>query len=138
MLSADLTAEEHESGNFDFLVKEAKKGHLEVNLRRQRPGDRALFQEAMRKEATSWLYADAVRAVSRHGVDPERLLKCRFVLTWKENIDGSRKPKARLVVLGFADPDITELRAEAPVASRRARQMLLGLTAQRKWKLEKS
>ena len=75
----------------------------------------------MKKDAYSWLAAKAVRTVTGR-VDPARLLRCRFVLTWKrdEAQPDGKKPKARLVVLGFADPDIERLRSEAPVASRRA------------------
>ena len=46
--------------------------------------------------------------------------------------------KARLVVLGFSDPDLLHVRTESPVASRRARQLLLAEAARHRWKLEKA
>ena len=122
-----------------LVTSAARKGRLEVRLRKMNDKDKLLFQDAMKNEAGGWLTAEAVRIVARHNVDPSRLLRCRFVLTWKENPeDGTKKAKARLVVLGFADPDLIHLRAEAPVASRRARQILLALAAQRRWRLEKA
>ena len=60
------------------------------------------------------------------------------MLTWKKDDEGHiLKGKARLVVLGFSDPDMIKLRSESPVASRRARQLLLIMAARHKWKLEK-
>eukprot|EP00974_Lingulodinium_polyedra_P054878 5278014-Lingulodinium_polyedra.AAC.1 len=67
-------------------------------MRKLTEADRGRMREAMRNEATSWMSARAVRILAGAGVDPARLLRCRFVLTWKrepEQPDG-RKPKARL------------------------------------------
>ena len=46
------------------------------------------------------------------------------------------KAKARLVVKGFTDPDLTTLRAEAPTLSKAARHMLLQLGASMKFTFE--
>ena len=54
----------------------------------------------------------------------------RWVLVWKnvqEDGHASVKAKARLVVKGLTDPDLTTLRAEAPTLSKAARHMLLQL-----------
>ena len=60
-------------------------------------------------------------------------MKSRWVLTWKS--DGSAK--ARMVLIGFTDPDLTDLRTDSPTVSRRARMMFLQLCANRRWKVKK-
>ena len=63
----------------------------------------------------------------------------RWVLTWKLVNDGdtpTEQAKARLVVKGFTDPDLTTLRAEAPTLSKAARHMLLQLGASLKFTFE--
>ena len=47
------------------------------------------------------------------------------------------KAKARLVVKGFTDPDLTEIRSESPTLSRLPRQLILQLSAMRGFRLRK-
>ena len=110
-----------------LVTSAARKGRLEVRLRKMNDKDKLLFQDAMKNEAGGWLTAEAVRIVARHNVDPSRLLRCRFVLTWKENPeDGTKKAKARLVILGFADPDLRRRSDRRPrLSSRYAREAAL-------------
>ena len=50
----------------------------------------------------------------------------RWVHTWKvDEHTGETKAKARLVVKGFTDPDVTEIRSESPTLSRLSRQLIL-------------
>ena len=121
-----------------FVASQARKGRMEVSMRKSTPEEREELKRAMKTEVTSVLSTKAVRVIARKGIDPARLLRCRFVLTWKKDDEGHiLKGKARLVVLGFSDPDLIKLRSESPVASRRARQLLLVMAARDKWKLEK-
>ena len=50
---------------------------------------------------------------------------------------GESKVKARLVVKGFTDPDVTEIRSESPTLSRLSRQLILQLSASRGFRLRK-
>ena len=69
----------------------------EVTCHRLLPGQQLQFDEAMTKELSQVLAANAVRRLSQEeelNLKPERLLRMRWVLTWKY-----RKAKARLVIL---------------------------------------
>ena len=48
------------------------------------------------------------------GVDRERVMKMRWVLTWKRKDDGTKSAKARLVILGFTHPELTKLETAFP------------------------
>ena len=68
--------------------------------RRLLPGQQLQFDEAMTKELSQVLAADAVRRLSQEeelNLKPERLLRMRWVLTWKYTEGGDRKAKARLL-----------------------------------------
>ena len=58
-----------------------------------------------------------------------------MVLTWKAGTasSDSRKAKARLVVRGYTDPDLTSHRAESPTLSKVGRHIMLHLCASNKW-----
>ena len=57
----------------------------------------------------------------------------RWILTWKYREDGSKKAKARAVLLGYQDPAYEHRSTTAPVMSRQSRQMLLQQAANRRW-----
>ena len=76
----------------------------EVTYHRLLPGQQLQF-DAMTKELSQVLAADAVRRLSQEeelNLKPERLLRMRWVLTWKYTEGGDRKAKARLVILGVS------------------------------------
>eukprot|EP00959_Pyramimonas_sp_CCMP1952_P003239 67182-Pyramimonas_sp.AAC.1 len=62
-------------------------------------------------------------ATSQAGVHPGALVKMRWVITRKEWGD----LKDRLVVLGYTDPSLGQIKTASPTRSRRARQMFLGV-----------
>ena len=62
----------------------------------------------------------------------------RWVHTWKVAEDtGETKAKARLVVTGFTDPDLTEICSESPTLSRLWRQLVLQLSTSHVFRLRK-
>ena len=63
-------------------------------------------------------------------------MSMRWILTWKQTLEGDRKAKARLVAKGFTDPDLLTIRAEAPTLSKNGRHCLLQLACSNKFKLE--
>ncbi|CAK0848586.1 unnamed protein product, partial [Prorocentrum cordatum] len=69
----------------NFVASQARKGRVEVSFKKATPEEKKLLLEAQQKECTSVLSTKAVRILSRQGIDPARLLHCRFVLTWKKD-----------------------------------------------------
>ena len=63
-------------------------------------------------------------------------MRMRWVLTLKSCTDPAKaKRKARIVLLGYTDPDIEVLETSAPTLTRRSRQLCLNLASVKKWRL---
>ena len=105
----------------------AKKSRNEVVYSELNAQEKALFQQAKQKELKCWLDTNTVKAIVRDRIHPSRILASRWILTWKEDLSqpSGRKPKARLVVKGFQDPDIDNLRSDSPTLTRDSRMLLL-------------
>ena len=113
-----------------FIAMAARKGRPEVSLKKCTAEQRAAFETAKEKETGEWLRSAALLAVKREGIPEDRLMKSRWILTFKD--DG--RAKARLVLMGFTEPDLLHLRADSPTVSRRGRQLFLQECANRSWR----
>ena len=144
-----------------FLAK--KLNGAEVQVQRLSEYDRSLFQRAKTKEVTSFLKNEAVRKCLsdeevRRAYDSNRIIRARWVLTWKctppdeieqakheaandpETVlskDGSRKAKARIVLLGFQHPSLLDrsFKTSAPVQSMIGRNLIYLLAVQEQWEI---
>ena len=133
-----------------FLVSAAKRQRSEVKISQLSPKERQMFEEAKMKEIDSWLSTETVSKILRHQVPKEQILRCRWILTWKEIDDASnknqgnqqtldgpkpnnRKPKARLVVLGFEDPLVDQIPRDSPTMSKLSRVLILQHAASLGW-----
>ena len=86
------------------------------------------FDLAMAKELSQVAISKALRNLKPdelHGLDKSKLMKMRWVLTRKS--DGTAK--ARLVVLGFMAPNLTEVATASPTMSKVGRDLILTLAA---------
>ena len=65
----------------------------------------------------------------------------RWVLTWKdapeEATDQERRVKARLVVVGFTDPDLIHVPRDSPTLATPTRYIMFAITAAQSWSLYK-
>ena len=93
---------------------------------------KADFNKAKEAEVDQWLQAEAAAAIEGH-IPRERVMQMRWVLSYKE----SGAAKARIVILGFQDPDLDKLVSSSPTMSRRTRQLVLQYAAQRGWQTMK-
>ena len=97
-----------------FAVNSARRKRVEVSERKMTKGDRSLFRKAKELELQSWLDHRVFDLVKKKFVDQERIMRARWVLTWKS----SGKAKARLCVSGCPDPDLTEVPRDSPTVSK--------------------
>ena len=129
-----------------LLTTGAAKQRTEVQLSELAPEERTAFENAKQAEINNWLQTQTVSKVLRDQIPVEQILKCRWILTWKP-LDGinqdeveykslrSHKPKARLVVLGYQDPQIEEIPRDSPTLSKTARMLILQTIATHSWQL---
>ena len=124
-----------------FLATAAKKQRSEVRISELTAEDRALFDNAKRGEIQSWLNTGTVERILKHKIPQECIMRSRWILTWKpveSPTEGQSKfkPKARLVVLGFEDPAVTEIPRDAPTLHKLSRTLLLQYACNRHWDLQ--
>ena len=138
--------EEAKPHEMSFLVSAAKRQRSEVKLTQLSKEDRERFQQAKLKEVDSWISTETIVKVLRNQIPRENVLRSRWILTWKE-IDNSHdtpqnqsapkyKPKARLVVLGFEDPEVSEIPRDSPTMNKLTRMLLLQYAASAKWDIQ--
>ena len=120
------------------VANAGRKARAEVSLRELSPEERKMFAEAKSKELSCWLQTNAIRRILRRKLNPDQILKSRWVLTWKPPEPGStvKRAKARLVVLGYQDPRLTELARDSPTLTREGRSVVLQTIASRRWRLQ--
>eukprot|EP00435_Cladocopium_sp_Y103_P009141 s696_g2.t1 len=120
-----------------LLTTGEKRKRVEVDYRKQTPGDRALFDAAKTKEIQAWIDHGTVKRVTRGTLSSDQIMRCRWILTWKSPSPGmtERRAKARLVVLGFEDPGLQTVPNDAPTLSKDGKQLLLQQVSSRRWKL---
>ena len=95
------------------------------------------FEQLITKRWISGISND-VSVCQRAGIPKQRVMTMRWVHSWKvDENTGETKAKARLVVKGFTDPDLTETRSESPTQGRLSRQLISQLSASRGSRLRK-
>ena len=95
-----------------FLVSAAKKQRAEVKLSTLNHAEKAEFQKAKEKEIENWIKTGTISKILRDQIPYDQILRCRWILTWKDVDPGSQnaiqvsgkrvKAKARLVILGYS------------------------------------
>ena len=119
-----------------LLVSAAKKQRSEVKLKDLNAEERRLFDAAKNKELQSWLDTGTIQRICRNQIPKENVLRCRWLLTWKdmgETDKTTKTPKARLIVLGYEDPQLCELDRDSPTLSKLARMFILQYAASSGW-----
>jgi len=114
--------------SLSFSKRLEAKGSAEVSYNKLDTYEKIAFDEAMSKELSQVWTSKAVRKAQEaelKDLPPERILRMRWLLTWKLMADGTKGAKARLVVLGYQHPELTQLQTSAPTLSRLGRNMLL-------------
>ena len=120
------------------LASVSKRARAEVSLKDLTVEELRMFSEAKQREILCWIQTSAIQKVLRAKLNPAQILKSRWILTWKaaEDAKSSRRAKARLVVLGYQDPKLTEVMGEAPTLSKEGRAIVLQTIASKRFHLE--
>ena len=117
---------------------QTKLRRVEVNFRKLNPSDKKLFEKAMQKEWNSWVENKVTTICKSKGISPERIIKARWVLVWKKSSDPDDKqktPKARLVLVGWQDPELGKIATDSPTLRKESKSMVLSICASKHWKL---
>ena len=119
------------------LAAVSKRARAEVHVKDLTRAEQQLFDEAKAKEIQCWIQTSAIKKILRHRLNPEQILKSRWILTWKNPEPGEtkRRAKARLVVLGYQDPKLTDVARDAPTLSKEGRALVLQTIASARFEL---
>ena len=126
------------------VATETRKKRVEVALKDLGEEDQLRFAAAKDKEIRAWLHHRTVKKVSKGRIPEHAVMRCRWLLTWKgangdeppgELALNGKKAKARLVIIGYEDPDISTIKNDSPALSKDGRQTVLQQVSSHKWPL---
>ena len=127
-----------------YLATNSKKDRTEVKLSTLSPEELEEFEKAKSKEVQNWLHTGTVSRILRSQLSPEQIMRCRWIHVWKpiecpeeQKSDGgkTKKAKARLVVLGFTDPQLDTIPRDSPTLGRVSKMLLAQVIASNLWTL---
>ena len=136
--------EEEDPSDLIFVASAAKRQRSEVKLSTLSPLEQQEFRKAKESEVQNWLKTGTVSRICRSLIPEDQVLKCRWICTWKpldpEEIKQNQgtkfqKAKARLVILGYLDPQIEEIPRDSPTLGRHSKMLLLQMLASHRWSL---
>ncbi|CAE7496334.1 RE1 [Symbiodinium sp. CCMP2592] len=120
-----------------YFVGALRRRAVEVSEKRLTAEDRVKFQEAKAKEVRNFIAAQAFEALPDHlKPSKDQAIGMRWLLTWKTQDDGSVRPEARAILLGYQDPNYEFRSTTSPVMSRQTRQLFLQAAANRHWRIQ--
>ena len=135
--------QEEQPTDMIFLATAAKRQRSEVRMVELSNEEKKEFQKAKQTEVQNWLKTQTVSKILRDKIPKEQILKCRWILTWKPldqedqaKIKKTHKAKARLVILGYLDPNIDQLPRDSPTLGRHSKMLMLQLIASMNWELQ--
>ena len=110
---------------------------MEVSEKRLTPEKRAQFQSAKAAEMNNFKEARAFEAIPDLRPSKEQAIRMRWILTWETKDHGSRRPKARAVLLGYQDQSYEKRAVHSPTTTRQTRQLQLHISARKKFTMRK-
>ena len=107
------------------LAATVKQNKVEVKLENLTAENKVKLPIMTTNEIKSFLKYRVREAASRAGVHPGARIKMRWEITREKTGD----LKARLVLLGYTDPGLGQIKTASPMRSRQARQAFQGVAA---------
>ena len=125
-----------------LIASAAKRQKIEVRMKDLTASERKEFEQAKEKELNQWISTETIRRILRSQVPEHQIVRTRWILTWKpldeqtvQETGKHRKAKARLVVLGYEDPDLDSVQRDSPTLGRDSRMLALQMIASQRWSL---
>ena len=126
------------------LATDLRKKRVEIKLKDLGQEDQLRFAAAKDKEMKAWLSHKTIQKVAKGKIPDNAIMRCRWLLSWK-NASGDEPPgelalngqkaKARLVVIGFEDPQVDTVKNDAPTLTKDGRQVVLQQVSSHRWPL---
>eukprot|EP00438_Fugacium_kawagutii_P033822 Skav235831 [mRNA] locus=scaffold1931:222076:230114:- [translate_table: standard] len=116
----------------------AKQRRVEVSFRKLNNEDKQRFEVAMKKEWQSWIDNKVTSICKSRGIPRERVIRARWVLVWKKSSDPdvtTKTPKARLVLVGWQDPELGKVATDSPTLKKESKNLILSICAAKRWKI---
>ena len=111
---------------YAFVTSAARKGRKEVFERQISLEERKQFGPAKQKEIKNYVVNNVLEKLEPHEKPPrESFLRMRWVLEYRLDENENKTPKARIVILGYLDPNYENRPAASPTMTRNTRQVLL-------------
>ena len=121
-----------------YVVTAIRRRAVELSEKKMDPQTKAEFAGAKAAEVKNFIAAKAFESLPPHLQPPRsQAIGMRWILTWKLKDDGSVKPTARAILLGYQDPGYEHRATTTPVMTKQSRQMVLQVSARRRWKMRK-
>ena len=103
---------------------------VEVHEKHLTPEERQLFDQSKAVEVINFIASKAFEVIPSHlKPSSSQAIRMRWILTWKYKEDGSKKAKARAVLLGYLDPCYEHRSTTSPTTTKQTRQLQLQLAA---------
>ena len=115
-----------------------RRSAIEVHEKHLSPEEKEQFRAAKSVEVNNFIASKAFEAIPEH-LKPSRdqAIRMRWIMTWKYTEDGTKKAKARAVLLGYQDPCYEQRATNSPTSTRQTRQLQLQLSASLGFRLRK-
>lgn len=136
--------QEDQPENMTFVASAAKRQRSEIKLSTLTAKEKEEFSKAKQAEIQNWIQTGTISRILRHKIPQEQILRCRWILTWKpidetsnpsESQGKRQKAKARLVILGYLDPQLEQLPRDSPTLGKNSKMLLLQMIASQGWTL---
>ena len=122
------------------MCNQARREKREVVEKHLTTEERQEFAKAKAKEVKNYVVNAVLSTIPADMKPPrEKILRIRWVLEWKvDGQSGDKKAKARIVILGYLDPEYESRPTTSPTMTRSTRQLVLQLGAHKKMRAAKA
>ena len=117
------------------MTTNPRKQKVEIQWNTLTESDKVKFQAAKQKEIKAWVDHKTVCRLAKGTLSDSQIMRCRWIFTWKPPAPGTteERAKARLVIRGFEDPQLSTIASDAPTLTKDGKQLILQQVASRGW-----